>query len=171
MFVCLFSYETANSNEPKFLGMMSCFSSLMWITLRVPEITGSTDVDCATLDLEKVGSNLGRWYYRKSLQFCNGAATNTQNIKRTFHIICRKSGTLSQWMLCQVWLRWATTTPRNCSRPLTTGSLTCSSSTTRVLTPSSQRWRCWAKLEKNSRYILFFTRFKRNFEEIYIYVI
>ena len=27
--------------------------------LRVAEITGSTDVECATLDLEEVGSNLG----------------------------------------------------------------------------------------------------------------
>ena len=33
---------------------------LMSIMLMIAEITGSTDVESATLDLEEVGSNIGR---------------------------------------------------------------------------------------------------------------
>ena len=63
------------SNNPHYIDIHTS-SSLMSITLRVAEITGSTDVECATLDLEVVGSNLDRWCYRKSLQFCSCVATS-----------------------------------------------------------------------------------------------
>ena len=47
----------------------------MSITLKLTKITGGTNVECATLDLEEVGLNLCKWCYQKSQQFCNNTTT------------------------------------------------------------------------------------------------